>query len=239
MEDFKKCNEIIKTIIGIVVIVIFVVVNVTMLFKFGSENKIFLISINIISVFSAILYCFIIIPITFSVLKIKEIKKCYYYLLPLVYTFFPVILLLQNDSQNISCIAFTTFLFSLGTAFCIYRIFNQAEKIDIKYMKFARFVVSTLLGIVCTFLELFYSNIDIKLLVFSASLLLILEIVYKKLDFDRSDKANDTQPPNAEQDMTILKPLINNTLVNTKKQVKLLEDSEKNLNACTEIVNKY
>jgi hypothetical protein len=185
MENSKECKETSKTIIGIIVMVVFVIANVIVIFKFGSENKIFFTSIKIISLLTAIFYCIAIIPITFSVLKIKEIKKCYYYILPFVYAFFPVLLLFQNDSQNISCIAFATFLSSLGMAFCIYRIFNQAEKVDIKYLKFARFVVSTFLGIVCTFFELFCSNIDIKLLVFCASLLLLLEIVYKKLDLER------------------------------------------------------
>jgi hypothetical protein len=192
MEDLKGCNKTVGTIFGIFIMVLFVLANIPGILEHFFNNSKCKEVIIFFRVISIILYCSIIVPIMFSVFNIKGINKCYYYFLPLMYILLPFVLILINNNLKTSFIASIILVASIIMAISIYKILKKAKEVNLRYVKYSSFVISSAFAIGCSFLDLFCGIINVKFLLFCASLLLLLEIVYKKLDLERNGDTSNT-----------------------------------------------
>jgi len=147
---------------------------------------------EIIRFVSIILYCAFVIPKLFSsVLDSDNVTKRGYYGIHLIYILLPIALIFQNTDLELKWITLMTLIVSLITAYLIYKKIRQ-KKLNIIYLKFSHLVVSTIFTIACLFLDAAYDKINIKVLLFSVSLLLMLQVVYEKIDLERKNIKCDT-----------------------------------------------
>ena len=146
---------------------------------------------EIIRLILIIPYCAFVIPEMFSsVLDSKNVSKCYYHGIHLAYLLLPIGLIWRNVELGLTLLLVMTLLVSLIMACCIYRKIKQKK--EIKFLKYSNLVVSTLFTIVCLLLDSVGFEINIKILLFSVSLLMMLQVVYEKIDLERKEIKCDT-----------------------------------------------
>jgi len=151
MECCKEFKKTIGTIVGIIVIVIFVSSGVAMCFFNANAYKEITISINVISVIfyiSALLYCIIFIPIIFSVLNSEKVENCYYYYFHMLISLLPLGLVGNFVYSKNFCNIIVLLLSSLITAYCIYKKLRVLKEIDIQYLKYSHLFLSVIYTII-------------------------------------------------------------------------------------------
>jgi hypothetical protein len=196
MENSKECKETSKTIIGIIVFVIFILSGIAMCFFNVNTCKEITISINVISIIfyiSALLYCIIIIPIIFSVLNKKEKEKCYYFYFYLSLFFLPLGLVANFICSDNICNIIILLLSSLITAYCIYRKLRVSKEIDIQYLKYSQLLATVISTIIFSLGIYLCEKLEIIHMLFFSFPLLMLEIAYKKSEMYRERNTSDNQ----------------------------------------------
>jgi len=151
------------------------------------------ICIEIIRLIIDIPYCVIIIPIIFSALNTNTIKKHYYHCFHLLFCFLPMVLIgryIISKNNNRICELFiasliTLFIASLIMAYCIYKKLKQAQEVDIQFLKYSRLLAFTISTIFFSFASLFYKELKMVHFLFFSSPLLMLQVVYEKIDLQR------------------------------------------------------
>jgi hypothetical protein len=82
-------------------------------------------------------------------------------------------------------IIIASLVFSGIMACCIYKKTKQAQEIDIQYLKYSRLFVYVIFTIIFSLLNLFNDKIKIIHYLFFLSPLLMLQVVYEKIDLQR------------------------------------------------------
>jgi hypothetical protein len=142
---------------------------------------------DIIRLLFIIPYCVLVIPIMFSsILDSENVKKCYYCGIHVAYLLLPVALIWQNTDLGKIWILVIILLVSLFMAYSIYQKIKYKNKEKINRLKYSNLIVSTAFTIFCLLLDSASDKINTNILLFSVSLLLMLQVVYEKIDLEKT-----------------------------------------------------
>jgi hypothetical protein len=180
-NDKKKLNPVV-TIAGIILILLFILVNIPKeLLNFFAECK----NIETIRFIIDLLYCALIITITFKSVLVPDNKKCYYYLFHVLYSLLPLALVWQYVSSGKKSNIIILFIFLLFIACYICCKVKKVKEADLQYIKYSRLLISAIFTIIFSVGDLFFEE-KLKILhfVFFTSPFLILKVIYEKAILD-------------------------------------------------------
>ena len=150
--------------------------------------------IAILYLFFTALFVILIIPNLFtSLLKSQNLKNKYYHILHLFYSLMPFGLIYSHNSSYKIFLRFWVMMLSIITALIIYFALRENNSIDLDKLELShiKFAGSTtiLLGMLSMCENINIENYSFPLFI---SPLIVLEIVYKQLQFEKKVKETKT-----------------------------------------------
>jgi hypothetical protein len=162
---------------------------------------------NQFSIFVGVITCFLccitIILIIVNVLNSDKVEKCYYHCFHVAFVFLPIATIGQYISLEKKWMIIVSFIISLFMAYCIYKKIQQANKMDIQYLKYSRLFLFAILTIFFSLVKLLCKEINFEIIhyLFFLSPLLMLQLVYEKIDLERKGKS--CEPSKTEPAQTL------------------------------------
>jgi len=217
MGFLKKIKEEpVEFISSFLYMVIFILVNIP---EESGVDLLFFITDNgckeIIKLIIDIPYYAITLPILFSVLNTKNIQKRYYHYFHSVYVLLPMVLIgLYIHFERVYVIKASSIILlivSCINAYCIEKKLKKAQEVNIQYLKYSNLVVSLVSTIIFSLISLFSNKLNIIHFLFFSSPLMLLQIVYNKIDLERKGiMCDNTKTEHPTMSITEEKQIENN-----------------------------